>query len=65
MTYEPTASGIRAARKAAGLSQEAAGALIGVERRTVMRWESGERRPPAERAVFTALINALAAKKRT
>jgi transcriptional regulator with XRE-family HTH domain len=38
---------LRARRLALGLSQEAAGALLGVTRATVHRWERDQRRPPA------------------
>jgi len=34
-----------AARKAAGLTQEALAARVGVERSTVYRWETGETTP--------------------
>jgi transcriptional regulator with XRE-family HTH domain len=38
-------AGLAAARKAAGFSQEALAARLGVERSTVYRWESGETLP--------------------
>ncbi|MFF3300984.1 helix-turn-helix domain-containing protein [Streptomyces sp. NPDC002908] len=34
-----------AARRAAGLSQEQLGNLVGMERRTIQRYESGQRDP--------------------
>jgi transcriptional regulator with XRE-family HTH domain len=37
----PTAEQVRAARKAAGLTQEAAADLIGTSRRSWQEWESG------------------------
>lgn len=38
----PTPADIRKARKAAGLTQGEAGALVGAERRTWQAWELGE-----------------------
>jgi transcriptional regulator with XRE-family HTH domain len=43
-----TPSDIRAARKAAGLTQTEAAALIGVQRVTWTRWECGLSPPPSE-----------------
>jgi len=40
-------TGLIAARKAAGLTQETLAARLGVERTTVYRWESGETNPLA------------------
>src|SRR5262249_20199349 len=45
-TPKPTRrTALAAARKAAGLTQEALAARVGVERTTVYRWESGETTP--------------------
>lgn len=47
---------IRAARKAAGLTQAAAASLIGAKRRTWQDWESGARNaPPAKIQLFILL----------
>jgi len=43
----PTPTEIRAAREASGLTQTAAGALIGAKLRTWQDWESGARNMPA------------------
>ena len=44
MIVGPTPAEIRAARKAAGLSQTAAGALVCVACRTWQQWEAGDRK---------------------
>jgi len=43
----PTPAAVKAARLAAGLTQEQAGATIGSARRTWQDWELGNRRMPA------------------
>lgn len=47
MMDNPTPSAVKAARLASGLTQEQAGALVGVARRTWQDWERGQRRMPA------------------
>lgn len=42
----PSPAAVKAARSAAGLTQEQAGAAVGVARRTWQDWERGERRMP-------------------
>ncbi|SRR5258708_21499347 len=44
--YRPNTR-LRGIRKERGMTQEAFAALIGVDRRTVQRWESGESTPSA------------------
>lgn len=43
LTEPPAPEDIRAARKAAGLTQPAAGALIHTSTRTWQQWEAGQR----------------------
>jgi DNA-binding XRE family transcriptional regulator len=45
-TESPTPEAVKAARIAAGLTQEQAGAAVGVARRTWQDWERGQRRMP-------------------
>lgn len=48
----------KTARMAAGMTQEAAGALIGGTRRAVQEWEGGRRNcPPAKLALFMMLVS--------
>lgn len=42
----PTPDALRAQRTRAGLTQESAAALLGVSRRSVAGWETGERDMP-------------------
>ena len=42
----PTPDALRAQRSKAGLTQEAAAALLGVSRRSIAGWETGERDMP-------------------
>jgi transcriptional regulator with XRE-family HTH domain len=42
----PSPAAVKAARLAAGLTQEEAGAAVGVARRTWQDWERGQRRMP-------------------
>lgn len=42
----PTPDALRAQRTRAGLTQESAAALLGVSRRSVAGWETGERGMP-------------------
>lgn len=42
----PSPAAVKAARLAAGLTQEQAGAAVGVARRTWQDWELGQRRMP-------------------
>ena len=42
----PTPDALRAQRTRAGLTQESAAALLGVSRRSIARWETGERDMP-------------------
>lgn len=42
----PTPDALRAQRSKAGLTQESAAALLGVSRRSVAGWETGERDMP-------------------
>ena len=47
------------ARAASGLTQEAAGQLIGATRRAVQEWEGGRRNcPPAKLAYFLKCVKA-------
>jgi transcriptional regulator with XRE-family HTH domain len=41
----PTAAEARAIREAAGITQQQIGDVVGVDRATICRWESGKRRP--------------------
>lgn len=43
-THSPTPAAVKAARLAAGLTQEQAGSLVGAARRTWQDWERGQRR---------------------
>ena len=42
----PTPDALRAQRTRAGLTQESAAALLGVSRRSIAGWETGERDMP-------------------
>lgn len=42
----PTPDALRAQRSKAGLTQESAAALLGVSRRSIAGWETGERDMP-------------------
>lgn len=42
----PTPEALRAQRSKAGLTQESAAALLGVSRRSIAGWETGERDMP-------------------
>jgi len=42
----PTPDALRAQRARAGLTQESAAALLGVSRRSIAGWETGERDMP-------------------
>jgi len=42
----PTPDALRAQRSKAGLTQESAAALLGVSRRSIAGWETGERSMP-------------------
>ncbi|MBP8294363.1 MAG: helix-turn-helix transcriptional regulator [Caldilineaceae bacterium] len=42
----PTPEALRAQRTRAGLTQESAAALLGVSRRSIAGWETGERDMP-------------------
>ena len=42
----PSPEAVKAARETAGLTQEQAGAAVGVARRTWQDWERGQRRMP-------------------
>ncbi len=42
----PTPEALRAQRARAGLTQESAAALLGVSRRSIAGWETGERDMP-------------------
>lgn len=48
---------IKAARKAAGLTQQGMSDLLGIPKRTVQDWEGGKRTPPdwAERLIIEKL----------
>ena len=49
------------ARQATGLTQEAAGSVIGATRRAVQEWEGGRRNcPPAKLALFLMLTGVAA-----
>src|SRR5438067_485698 len=50
---------LRALREARGVSQEGWAALLGVGRRTIQRWESGEAPPEDPSVVATAVAHAL------
>lgn len=47
----PSPAAARAIRLAAGVSQRQVGEVLGVDRVTVARWESAERRPRGDLAV--------------
>ena len=52
-------SAFKHARVAAGLTQQAAGEIIGATRRAVQEWEGGRRNcPPAKLALFCMLTQA-------
>ncbi len=50
-------SSIKAARQAAGLTQQAMSDLLGIPKRTIENWEGGKRRPPEyiERLIINEL----------
>ena len=50
----PTPDALRAQRSKAGLTQESAAALLGVSRRSIAGWETGERDMP--RALWTLFL---------
>ena len=50
----PTPEALRAQRAKASLTQEQAAALLGVSRRSVAGWETGER--PMPRALWTLFL---------
>ena len=50
----PTPDALRAQRTRAGLTQETAAALLGVSRRSIAGWETGERDMP--RALWTLFL---------
>ena len=60
----PYSDKLKAARKAASLSQEACAAGLGVPTRTLENWEAGSRTPPdyVQRLVLAELARMAAAK---
>ena len=47
---------IAAVRKAAGLTQEQLGELVGVSRQAVSKWESGETQPTTDKLPQLAML---------
>lgn len=64
MTEAPYSERFKAARKAAGLTQEACAAQLGVPARTLENWEAGSRTPPdyVQRLVLAEMARLAAAK---
>ena len=60
----PYSDKLKAARKAASLSQEACAARLGVPTRTLENWEAGSRTPPdyVQRLVLAELARMAEAK---